>query len=282
MNKYVHLCVMMVLLSSVSLCAGCDSQPTQTEFHENPQDFQSFAENAWASSRPDYGLYPGSTVEQRGGEVVVETAVYPLGSSAEGYSRSWIADARIDTESETVRASALPRTRLGHVLEQFGSTSQSSENIKNTRRLLAQIGASVEVTAVVELAEPMTEESLWGSNPSLPRPQRALLSRAEGALPIGNSLNCGKPCDAQSYVSVFQKWVSVLQARDRGALAAFDLDLERLKKAAQEGKIYGLIYESYDPRSLLEISKNAQVKALYVADVNLKCRSGESATCEPT
>jgi hypothetical protein len=59
------------------------------------------------------------------------------------------------------------------------------------------------------------------------------------------------------------------------------LDLNALRAVAQQGKIYSLIYENYEPGTLLEISKNPKVKALYVADVRLRCASASAPLCEP-
>ncbi|MEU0568137.1 hypothetical protein ABZ297_22520 [Nonomuraea sp. NPDC005983] len=108
-----------------------------------------------------------------------------------------------------------------------------------------------------------------------------LLSSGGGEPPLGNSLYCGQICDGRSYVARFAEWVSTLQPQDQPTLKAFGLDLKTLKAAAQQGRIYGLIYENYDPKSLLAIAGNPQVKALYAAAVSLKCISDSSALCAP-
>ncbi|GAA3032945.1 hypothetical protein GCM10017559_70330 [Streptosporangium longisporum] len=185
----------------------------------------------------------------------------------------------------TVDVSPLPETRLGGVLKEFGTSNESDEDVRDTQELLSEIGRGVGVVAVAELAEPMPEAKVLGEEEGLSQPEGVLLSSG-GDRPLGNSLYCGHMCRRgswqQSYTTTFQEWISTLRSQDRAVLQAFGLNLEHLRATSRQGRIHGLIYENYDARMMLEISKNPKVKALYVADVNLRCASEAGGTCRPT
>jgi hypothetical protein len=75
--------------------------------------------------------------------------------------------------------------------------------------------------------------------------------------------------------------VSTLRPQDQPTLKSFGLDLSTLRAASQQGNIHGVIYENYDAGTLLDNAKDPKVKALYVADVNLRCASDDDGLCEP-
>ncbi|MEV4532127.1 hypothetical protein [Streptosporangium sp. NPDC049304] len=264
----------------VLLLAGCTSSKANP--HEDERAFAELALSALSVARPDYSFGPAPTSDKTADGLSVTLAAYPIGAFTAEFPGKVPVTVTFDRDSGVTRVSPLPETRLGKVLELLGASKGSVEGMSNSRKLLSNMGRSVEVVAVAELTEPMTEAAVLGEDSVLSQPQRVLLSSEGGQLPLGNSLYCAQKCEGQSYEAAFQEWVATLRPQDRSTLKAFGLDLELLRAASRQGKIHGLIYENYDARTLLEISKNPKVKAMYVADVNLKCASDATALCQST
>ncbi|MGP3957865.1 hypothetical protein ACTWPT_17820 [Nonomuraea sp. 3N208] len=263
----------------ILLLAGCT--PSKANVHKDERTLTELTLSALSVAHPDYGFSPAPAQEKTADGLSVILTAYPIGAFMTGDVGTVPVSVTFDQDSRVKRVSPLPETRLGRVLEVLGTSKGSVEVAQDTRELLSNIGRSVEVVAVAEFAEPMTEAAVLRANSGLAQPQRVLLAPGGGQLPLGNGLYCGRTCDKQSYVASFQEWVSTLRPQDQSALKAFGLDLENLKAASQQGKIYGFVYENYDAETLLEISKNPKVRALYVADVTLKCASDSAALCEP-
>jgi hypothetical protein len=265
----------------VMMITSCTSGPSSGTDIGDQHTFRTLAENALWVAHPDYGFYPSPTVKVDNGTLTTSSTAYPIGAVMARDIDSLPITVSYKTHSGDLRISPFPKTRLGRILEEFGSFGGRADVAKGAQKLLAGMGRSVEVTIIAELTEPMAESEIWGTGSDLPEPQRALLSYGQGEKPLGNSIYCVRTCDAQSYVASFQEWVSTLRSQDDSLLKAFGLTLKSLQSAAQEGKIYGLIYESYDAKSVLAISRHPKIKAVYAADVNLRCDSDLAAVCQP-
>ena len=261
------------------LLTGCTS--SKAVLHEDERAFTEFALSALSVAHPDYSFGPAPETEKTADGLSVTVTAQPIGAFMVEVSEKIPVSVTFDRDSAVTRVSPLPETRLGKVLKSLGVSKGGAEGMRESRELLSEVGRSVEVVAVAELTEPMTEVALLSKDSGLSKPQRVLLSAGGGQLPFGNSLYCAQKCEEQSYEAAFQEWVATLRPQDRSTLKAFGLDLEPLRTASQQGKIYGLIYENYDALTLLGISKSPKVKALYVADVNLKCASDATALCRP-
>ncbi|MEU7984433.1 hypothetical protein AB0B56_06140 [Streptosporangium canum] len=259
------LCAVMVL---VPLIAGCTS--SKADPRKDEQTLVELALSALSVSRPDYGFNPAPTSGKTADGLVVTVTAYPLGAFMAESPGDIPVSVTFDHDSVVTHVSPLPETRLGRALKLLGTSNGSAESTRGVRELRSNMGRDVEVVAVAELAEPMTETAALKDEAGLTQPQRALLSPGGDGLPLGNSLYCDRTCDEQSYTASFQEWVSTLRPQDRPTLKAFGLDLDALRATSQRGRIHGLIYENYDVRTLLEISKNPRVKALYVAAINSK------------
>lgn len=263
------------LLMSLSACT-----PSKVDLYPKEEDFKELVVSALSVAYPDYEFSPGAIVERIGGGLLVALTAYPVGAFMDE-SGEFEVSVKYDRDSGVTHVSPLPATRLSRVLKAVGVVEADSRVTRDARELLRHMGKSVEVVAVAELAKPMTEDSVTEKKSGLVQPGGVLLSPNGGRLPFGASLYCGRTCHRKSYVASFREWVATLRPQDKPALRAFGLELDSLRAAAQEGKIYGLVYGGYDPGTLLEISRNPHVKALYVADVRLRCSSEEDGICEP-
>lgn len=268
----------VVVLTLLSACTAA-SNPSA-----NPVDrhkFMLLAENALRVTHPDYGFYPMPESQATVSGISVSLTAYPIGSAMTGDIDSLPITVSHDKISGTVQISPFPETRLGHLLLALGSTKTDTPATEDVQKHLSKIGSGVEVTAVAELIEPMTETEIWRTTPKLPSPQRVLFPQRGAGAPLGNSIFCERTCNKNSYVSSFQEWVSTLRPQDGPILRAFGVTIEELKYVAQDGKISGLIYESHHSKSLLAISRHPKVKALHLVDVNLRCASDRTANCQP-
>ncbi|MGN9846897.1 hypothetical protein ACTMTI_53290 [Nonomuraea sp. H19] len=261
------------------LLAGCT--PSKAGLYEDERAFAELVLSALSVAHPDYSFSPAPTHERRTDGLSVTLTAHPIGAFMAGDVGTVTVSVVYDQNTRVTRVSSLPKTRLGRVLKLLGTSKESGRAMQDTRELLSNMGSSVEVVAVAELAEPMSDSAVLRDDSRLAQPQRVLLSPGGGELLLGNSLYCGRTCDGHSYAASFQEWVSTLQPQDQPTLKAFGLNLSSLRAAAQQSKIYSTIYENYDAETLLKISKDPKVRALYVADVNLKCASDTAALCEP-
>lgn len=271
--------VLLAAAVLVLLLAGCT--PSKAYLYKDQKAFAELALSALSVAHPDYGFSPAPTSERTDDGLLVALTAYPIGAFMAGDIGAIPVSVTFDQDSGATRVSPLPETRLGRVLKLLGTSKGDVEVAQDARELLSNMGRAVEVVAVAELAEPMAEAAVLRDDSGLAQPQRVLLSLGGDELPLGNSLYCGRTCDGQSYVASFQEWVSALRPQDQPTLKAFGLDLSTLRASAQQGKVYGVIYESYNAGTLLKISKNPKVKALYTADVNLRCASDSAALCDP-
>lgn len=268
------------VVALVMLLSACT--PSRADPYPDEEAFAELVLNALSVARPDYGFDPSPEAGRTDEGVRVTVTAYPIGTSMRNVYRIPVT-VTFDRNTGAIHVSVLPETRLGRVLGVLGDGSPEADpqDVRDTRELLENMGRSVAGVAVAELAEPLEEAVALREGSDLGSPHRAILPFGRDPLPLGNSLYCRRTCAQQSFVASFQEWVSTLKPRDMPVLRAFGLNLEALREAAREGGIHGLVYENYDAGTLLTISRSPRVKALYLADVTLRCAPGSGDLCRP-
>jgi len=263
----------------VLLSAGCTS-PKVMPFRDE-EAFGDFALAALSAVHPDYDSGPGADVRETDDGLAATVTAYPVGSFMDR-GEYFTVTVSLNQKTGQISVSPIPKTRLGRILRQLGPPADP-EHAENARELLSNMGRSVEVVAVAELTEPMTDAEL--EKAKVPGTSKPILSVAEGPPPLGPPLFCVRPCNAVpgdlSATDSVKAWVATLGPADRPALQAFDLDLDSLRAVARRGKVFGLIYDDYPAEALLKVSEHPKVKALYVADVGLRCAGDDEGFCIP-
>lgn len=259
------------------LLGGCTSP--KADDYRDESALKELVLSALSVAHPDYDFDLAPESQRTAEGKVVKLTAYPVGSFTDGVGKIHVSVV-FDEDARVTSVSPFPETRLRRVLAQMDPWQDSGKIMRDTRKLLSNMGRSVEAVAIAEFDTPLADSAAKDFE-ELSSPNGALLSSGVSELPLGTSLYCGRRCDEHSYVASFQDWVSTLKPRDKPILEALGLDLRTLQAAAQEGKIYAFIYENHDAGSLLEISKHPKVKALHLADVNLRCAAGAAAHCQP-
>lgn len=145
-----------------------------------------------------------------------------------------------------------------------------------------QLPAGVEVAAVVEFAEPLTEADYSAFLDTLGHDQLALnpvlLSAAKtfeqqlaGGGPIVRGVYGWRKVlntnALDSTVAGFRRWVGSLHDSDRDALAEVGVNLTDLRAAARDGRIHGVIVTSQSPAELLKMLGDRRVLAVHPYDI---------------
>ncbi|MFI9551582.1 hypothetical protein [Nonomuraea endophytica] len=263
----------------VTLTGACTSS-VETSPNEDKATTQ-IVLNALSVTRPDYEFSLAPVLRKSDHGLSITLTAHPIGALTLGDAGRVAVSVMVGKNSTNTSSSHLTETRLSRTLKLLGTSNETSKIASDTLELLSNMGRSVEVVAVAEFVKPTTEAEIVHEHSGLAQPQRLLLSAGGGKLPLGNSFYCGQSCDGKAYMAPFQEWVATLQPNDQPILSAFGLDLDELKSTARRGTVYGAIYENYDAQTLLEIASNPKVKALYIADVNLRCTSDEVPHCRP-
>ncbi|MEV5408829.1 hypothetical protein AB0K60_08325 [Thermopolyspora sp. NPDC052614] len=215
----------------VLLLTGCTS--SKAPRYEDDRAFADFVLAALSVAYPDYIFGPGTDVERTDSGLTVRVTASEVGSAFGSKVGHVPVSVVLDEETGQVRVPELPATRLGRVVGHLGGATDP-ESAAATRELLSNMGHSVVVVAVAELAEPVTEAMI--DKARLGSPQKVLLSSGWISDPLASTLFCGKRCNEMSSVSSFQDWVETLRPEDKPALEAFDLELKALQAAARQGR----------------------------------------------
>jgi hypothetical protein len=187
----------------IPLLSGCTSsqadlyKTSETPLYKDERVFTELALSALSTARPDYGFDPAPTSVRSADGLSVTLTAYPIGTSMADVGEIPVS-VTFDQASGATRVSPLPKTRLGSVLMLTGASKEGVEVKQDARELLSNMGRSIGVVAVAELAEPMTESAALSGKSGLSQPQRVLLSPGAGEMPLGNSLYCGRRCAEQS------------------------------------------------------------------------------------
>ncbi|MEU1719886.1 hypothetical protein [Nonomuraea sp. NPDC005692] len=123
----------------------------------------------------------------------------------------------------------------------------------------------------MELAAPMTENEVTTT-----LGVRGLRSDAVFLFLSGSRGAAGKPvywrscavygteCENTSPIELYRRWAAKLQWTDALSLKSFGLDLFRLRQAAHEGKIYGLVTSGYSKPALAELIAKPGVRTIKI------------------
>ncbi|MFI6295283.1 hypothetical protein ACIBEJ_27075 [Nonomuraea sp. NPDC050790] len=171
--------------------------------------------------------------------------------------------------------SPLPDTKMTAVLRSFRGGQGTEVSTKHQARAeLSKLPDNAFATAVVELATPMDEREmevalagyvdtrtdtvylfLSGLEPGMRKPvfwRSCAIYRSE--------------CANRSSLDLYRRWVSRLSWFDGIGLTQMGLNAERLRQAAREGRIYGLLTYGYPKKRLLEMLDLRAVRAIHVAE----------------
>ncbi|SEF77551.1 hypothetical protein SAMN05444920_101616 [Nonomuraea solani] len=147
---------------------------------------------------------------------------------------------------------------------------------------LRKVGRSNEVTAVVELARPLTANEIRDRK-HLPV-DNGIFSPALGGAPVYWDIHSGTFCKVcggggDQITQDFRNWVGSLGPSDGPGLQYFGLILPRLKDVARAGKIYGYIQHAEDPVLLRKLLKQKYVKSMYIVRVADHCADEMPENC---
>ncbi|TDD20707.1 hypothetical protein [Nonomuraea diastatica] len=173
-------------------------------------------------------------------------------------------------------------TRLSTALYDVGTTLAPKEEV---RRVLDRLPGDLRALAVVEFATPLTESAM---NAFVKRhgtcADRVAYERRPGALPITwgfdywgdprrNPGSAGKKGGDMTEESCggglrdFRSWAGLLREHDDANLRAFDLSLDRLRRAADGGLAHAYVDQLSSIEKLRGILKDPHVRTVRLADV---------------
>ena len=186
-----------------------------------------------------------------------------------------------------------PKSPSDDVLQAFGRPESMGATVENhERQVLSGLPSAVDVAAVVELAQPMTDAE-WQAftlqkyqayeqlNPAVP----VLLNRSNQQFGIADA-HLIKPvygwglfydvhirASQNAPIAQFRQWVGSLHNSDRSALNQIGAELDGLRAAAKDGHIYGFILDHASVPFLLQLLKDPAVGAVHPYDVAFNVQS---------
>jgi len=176
-----------------------------------------------------------------------------------------------------------PSSPADGVLRAFGQFTGDASALRAAEmKEFRNLPAGVEIAAVVEFADPLTEAdydafldaigSRLSLNPVLFSAAKTFDEQLSGGGPIvrgvygwRRALNTSA---LDSTVAGFQRWVGSLHDSDRDALAKVGINLTDLRAAAREGRIHGVIVTSQSPADLLKMLRDHRVLAVHPYDIS--------------
>ncbi|MEV4368776.1 hypothetical protein AB0J71_17025 [Nonomuraea sp. NPDC049637] len=169
-------------------------------------------------------------------------------------------------------APAMPEAMMSPLLRSFHGGEGVDEPAKSqARQAIAALGKNDFSTAVVELTAPMTENELTTALDVQGIRLDAVflfLSRSRG--------DADKPvywrscavyeteCQNTSPIELYRRWAAKLEWTDALNLKSFGLDLRRLRQAAHEGRIYGLVVYGHSKPALTELIGKPGVRTIEI------------------
>ncbi|MGW4643875.1 hypothetical protein ACWEN6_35520 [Sphaerisporangium sp. NPDC004334] len=171
-----------------------------------------------------------------------------------------------------------PPSRMHPLLAGFrGGQGQDLGVKKAARALVESLGSGVTATVIVEFARPLSENGVVRLVPL-----RSADLRSFFLSPIQKSNR--KPvfwrsgwdrchdrgldgCDESSAIAQFRQWCSMLEEGDRDDLGKIGLDLDVLRRTAEEGKVYGLVLPGAGRESALQLLSSPLVRTVDIVDL---------------
>ncbi len=162
------------------------------------------------------------------------------------------------------------------MLQSFRGGQGADESEKTqARRELASLPDNSFSTAIIELADPLDERELSRIFAD------SVDTRTDTSFLFLSGLQEGmrKPifwrpcaiyrsaeCEQKSSFELYRRWVSRLTWLDSSGLTQLDLDINRLRDAALEGRAYGLLTNGYPKPRLLEMLKIPAVRTIRIVE----------------
>lgn len=169
--------------------------------------------------------------------------------------------------ANTAVATAL--SRVGH---------ESPIDKDEARKILAELPKGMRVLALVEFNRPATAEQLVAFGKTYQScPEKIVYEARPGSVPItfasgtwdrtpvtGTSGWCYE--NPPETLAEFRSWDKILQDSDAADLRAFDLTLDRVRKAAKDGLAYAYLDEGVPVERLRKLLEDPQVRAVGLID----------------
>ncbi|MEU4234112.1 hypothetical protein AB0F17_58400 [Nonomuraea sp. NPDC026600] len=152
-----------------------------------------------------------------------------------------------------VSSPSLPKAKLNELLSSFGGGRGEDKHAKaEARREIAKLSDDAWVTAVVELSEPLVESKLNSVVQVSSIGSDAVYPFLSGWKAQANSPIYWRPCaiyaekcEATPPLQLYRQWVSRLRWLDAPNLKRLNLDIDTLRRAADEGRVYGFLTYGY-------------------------------------
>ncbi|MER7616812.1 hypothetical protein [Nonomuraea wenchangensis] len=175
-----------------------------------------------------------------------------------------------------VSAPSLPRTRMNELLASFGGGQGADDFLKSkARREISELPEDKFVSAIVELAEPMTEDDLTsnGQTPGIRSDALYLFlsdkkTNADTPLYWRPCAVYEEECTRTSAVQLFRHWTANLNWADALNLHNFGLDIPELRQTAERGLVYGFLTYGYSGKALAEIVDQPTVRTVRIVAVS--------------
>ncbi|MFI7701152.1 hypothetical protein [Nonomuraea sp. NPDC049480] len=273
-------------------CGAADSIPRYTDIDH----FGYVMANAFRASHPEYVVGSGDyAFERRPDEMAIDLHASPNGESSGAVAAFGIRQDRdsggfsctIGGDREPVPLEAAVRRldtpesqALSAALRRVGQRGGSAK--EDVDAALQQASRTKEVTAVVELTQPLTADEIRGRK-HLPV-NNGVFSPALGGTPVYWDSRVGLFChvcggDGDAVTRDFRHWVDSLLPSDEPALQHFGLGLARLNEAARAGRIHAYIQHAENPALLRKLLKQDYVKTMYIVRVAGHCADDEPDEC---
>lgn len=261
--------------------------------------------NAFRATHPEFRLAQGDVAWGRpSDEMAIELQVEPNFGRVPGASVPLIFAIRQDGDSGRIYYTD-PHDRIPvsfrKVLSPLGAQSPETNTLAEAiRRVgwrdavtvpgkkavdekLKRAGRAKEVTAVVELKEPLTMSEIR-SRKHLSRSNAIFSPAVAGGAPVYWDHRIDwfcQPCggEGDQMTSDFRAWVSSLEPADEAVLNEFGLSLGRLREVARAGKVYGYIEHDANPVLLRKLLKEDYVSTMYLVQTREYCADDDFGKC---
>ncbi|MFC5830063.1 hypothetical protein [Nonomuraea insulae] len=171
-----------------------------------------------------------------------------------------------------ISAPHLPEAKMSQLLRSFkGGEGVDDMSKSQAREAIADLPQDASITAIVELASPMTEDEINAKLQASGLQSDALYLFVSGSPEVSGIPVYWRPCavyerecENTSSISLFRRWAAKLDWTDTLNLRALGLDIDVLRQAAHEGKIYGLLTYGYSGQSIAELIEKPEVRTIKV------------------
>ncbi|WP_143082682.1 hypothetical protein [Nonomuraea wenchangensis] len=175
-----------------------------------------------------------------------------------------------------VSAPSLPRTRMSELLASFGGGRGTDEILKSkARQEISELPEGKFASAIVELADPMTEDELTSNGQTSGIRSDAVYLFLSGKRPNADLPLYWRPCAVYEEecirtpaVQLFRHWTANLNWADAVNLHNYDLDISELRQAAERGLVYGFLAYGYSGKALAEIVDQPTVRTVRIVAIS--------------